>query len=498
VKKNIAMGSGGTYTAGGFFSEPEVSFGTGTTGISGRREMQYDRDALVQISRELYRKNPIYYGMVNTAVDYIIGTGHKLQCISTNKRQQKTADLVEDLWNDFMFSPEIRGMLTGDEMQAMVMQELLLCGDTAAIKIAGEGKVQLIESEQIAGRKTAGYDDGIKTDSFGRILSFNVCPYKSGYISVKVGTEKQAQDVIFLASFDRPSDVRAMPVCQASFPMIHRIDDVCNAEAIAWQTLARFAVAITAETARSDGFQGSVSDATLTTDQSTLTDRVSDLGYALLFNGKVGEKIEGISRNIPGKDFPQSIRTFLRLLGLPMGLPLELTFLDWTESNYSQSRAVLEHCKRRFARWQRTFQQGFLDKLLEWKLRQWIAEGKLSNIPLTHSWIGPAFPWLDPLKEAEAMGKQMELGISTLHEVLSMQGKDYDAVMAMREREVDKAVELVKKYQSMDIDVPIELFCGLPYPNKSSNQNKSETKSETSTETETDSSDTTDTEAETE
>lgn len=467
--------SPGSYGFAGYEAARMDGYRSGSMPVSGRACMNISRPQLVAISRELHRSNPIYNGMISTAVDYTVGIGNKLECIANDPKQQEQANLIEELFKDYWKCPEIRGAVPGHVVEKMVMQEVFICGDTASIKLK-DGKIQLIESEQIVGRVSSGFDDGIKTDDYGRIQSFNVCSYKNGgYITTYNGRQITADNMIFLAHIERPSDIRAVPPCQSAFPMLHRINDVCDSESIAMQTMARFALAITTEGASDAAMQRSVQDRNNTPDESPTATRVEDLGYALMFHGPMGSKLEGVNRNIPGKDFPQTIRTFLRLLGLPLGLPLELVFLDWTQSNYSQSRAVLEHAKRKFANWQTMLQNQFLTPVLDWKVKEWKRKGLIEeSFKYKKKWIGPAFPWLDPLKEAEALSKQIEGCMATQHDVLMSQGKDYDQFISQRRREVEEAVTIIKEIEATQgVKIPYEAFAGMPYPK----MNQTETKS---------------------
>ena len=466
------------YSATGYRTAREArKNGISAVGRSGQRDMDYDRDVIVQQSRDFCKNNPIYSGIINSAVNYTVGLGHKLQILSDDKA---VSDKIESLFNEFWKKPEVSQLRTGAEVEQTVMRELYTCGDTGAIKIKG-GLVQLIESEQIAGgTKKEGFDDGILTDARGAVSSFSVCSYKNGYIQKRSGRTVAAQNMIYLANLKRPSDYRGLPPCQEAFPMLHRINDVCDAEAIAWQTLARFVLVIQQESSQDNGFSVSETD-TENSDASPITDRITDLGYALMVNGKPGEDVTGIDRNIPGKDFPETIRTFLRLMGLPLGMPLEILFLDWTKSNYSQSRAVLEHAKRVFDTWQKKLQDSFLNVVLEWKVRQWQAEGLLPrDLSYKPTWIGPSFPWLDPLKEAMANSERLERSQTTLHKVNKESGIEYDDYMQTREEEVRRAIEVTKRIKDetgYEGEIPFEIFAGLPCPNK--NETKSEVKSET-------------------
>jgi len=197
--------------------------------------------------------------------------------------------------------------------------------------------------------------------------------------------------------------------------------------------------------------------------EGQLTTRLTELDYALMFFGKPGEDIKGIEHNIPGMNFSESLRMFLRLLGLPLGLPLELILLDWTQSNYSQSRAVLEQAYTTFLDKQETLEDFYYVPTYEWKIRQWMDEGLLSDNEeaFNHEWIPPTFPWIDQLREVEAYGEKVDRTFSTHAQVCKSLNRDRQEVVDAAEREVRDAIERAKKIKDdTGFDVPWEIFCG--------------------------------------
>lgn len=465
---NIKIEGGfGKYTALGFRSAKRAasearSYSRG----SGDAHMQFDRPLLIRESRAHYRDNPIYKGMIDTAVDYIIGEGFQLDVTSGSKALNEK---VQGLWKSWFSFPEIKGLLDDGDMSQMICREMILCGDTLAIK-TNKGLLQLIEAEQIAcgpGATNAAKIDGIEKNTFGTPTSFWVAPYKSGYVNTQKARTYSAFDVLFLTAPDRPSSTRGVPAAQASFPMLHRINDICDSEAIAWQMLSRLAVTVNKEQAGQDGYDLSREDPNKSGDQTDgdLATRLTELDYALMFWGKPGEEIKGVERNIPGMNFSESLRTFLRLLGLPLGLPLELVLLDWTKSNYSQSRAVLEQAFRRFKKVQRKMEHFFFTPLFEWKLEQWRKSERLGNIKnIPYSWIKPTFPWIDQLKEAQARGEAVDRGFMTHGEVCKSRGMDRSDIVSAREAEVIDAIETAQRIEEKydgKVKVPWQIFAGL-------------------------------------
>src|SRR5262245_32775920 len=342
--------SKGLYSAFGYYSARVADReGRAPTAGSADAHALLDRERLIHQSRDFRRNNGIYDGMIDRAATYIVGNGFSLQAKTGDPEWNRKA---EAYFKAFWRRPEIRGVLSGRGVEQMVCEELLSCGDVGVLK-TDQGKLQIFEAEQIVGPGLK--DDGIKKDSFGKPLKYTVAPWgKSGGPQLSKARGYAPDAFLFIAKLRRPSASRGVPPAQASFPMLHRINDACDSEAIAMQMLARIALSITRPGAAALAFQTSSEDDTKSADSlaGDFASRIHEIDQAIIFHGEPGDEIKGVERNIPGKDFPQSVTMFLRLLGVPLGLPLELILLDWTKSNYSQSRAVLLQAFTTFMKWQ--------------------------------------------------------------------------------------------------------------------------------------------------
>ncbi len=465
--------SKGTYGALGYRSATVANReGRISTAASGEAHARYHRVPLQNQSREFKRDNPIYKGMIARATGYIVGNGFSLQA-KTGDTAQNT--IIEKRWRNFWKRPELRNILSGRKCEKMVCDEMLTVGDTGIIK-TNKRRIQLIESEQITGK--GGYlDDGIEKNSLGVPTGFNVGGYNqngSGFIDKRTIKRYSPDNFLFLTDPERPSSIRGVPPCQSSFPMLHRINDVCDSEAIAWQLLARLAVSVTREQGNKLGRLESKTDPNKKTDDSELTTRLTELDYALIFHGEPGDEIKGIERNLPGKNFSESLIMFLRLLGLPLGLPLEVILLDWTKSNYSQSRAVLEQAFVTFMGWQYEIADFFLTPVFEWWLAGEIEDGesgiKDTETAYEHDWIKPTFPWIDQLKEALAWGEKLDRGLTLHQKALKSLGADREDEMNEREKEITDAINRAKKIKTeTGVEVPWQHFAGLEAPGGTKN-----------------------------
>ena len=457
---------GGAYAATGYQSVIWANTeGRAGTQASGAAHGLYDREKLINQSRQFLRNNGIYRGMIERAVSYIVGNGFGLQAKTRSARYNNQ---VEALWTKYWRRPEVRGILAGRRLERMVGQELLVCGDASVLKIKG-GLLQQIEAEQLVDKK---HKDGIQKTDEGKPKKFYVSGYtKAGRLNKGQARAIDPADYIFVTAPERPSSTRGVPPCQASFAMLHRINDVCDSEAVAWQMLARLAIAIN----RKDGAELAYDESRTDPDKTTGTDgdlstRLTELDYALIFHGDVGEEVKGIERNLPGKNFGESLIMFLRLLGLPLGLPLEVILLDWTKSNYSQSRAVLEQAYQSFLGWQLLLEDLWLDEVYAWKVAEWVKAGKLAQRAdgQEHLWIRPTFPWIDQLKEAQAQSAKLDRGMTTHAAVCRSLNVDRGDVVRQREIEIREAIAIAQKISTDTGEpVPWQIFAGLAAPSSS-------------------------------
>lgn len=440
--------------------------------LSGDKHLDYHRKRLIAESRDFERNNGIYVGMIERAVAYIVSNGFGLRVKTSSKQANRR---VEALWRQWWQWPEVRGLITGAQVARMACRELLVAGDFGAVK-TDKATIRLIEAEQIDHKKLA---DGIDKNLYGTPTYYHVCPYSSnGRADLNKSKAVAARDFLFVVDPKRPSQTRGYPVMVASFPMLHRINDVCDSEAVSWQLLARYAVSVLREGGPNLGYDESAADADRSaadTDGNDTTTRVTELDYAVIFHGQPGEEVKGVEHNIPGKNFPESIRMFLRLLGLPLGLPLEIILLDWTKSNYSQSRAVLEQAYETFIAYQDILEAQFFRPLLQWKLSQWLGDEKIGkraakeltdglagdDTPVTE-WIRPTFPWLDQLKEAQAQAAKLDRTLTTHAHVLKSLKLDREDVLTTRQQEISEAIEMAGSLgDKYGVAVPWEIFAGL-------------------------------------
>ena len=420
--------------------------------------VRWDLDAMRAESQRMDRDNGLFEGLINRSLYCILGPGMAFQACSKSDSFNKEA---EARWVEYWESPESRQLDDGAGCERLFLRHLFVDGDTGTIKNPKSGLIQIIEAERITSNKTKNGDHpiilGVELDSKGnRPVAFYVADYdQHGRPKQTSATPIKAADFIFKANRKRISQTRGTPVQQSNFPMFHRINAVCDSEAIAWQILSRLAVAIN----RKD--EAAIAEVTSTEEPGgstppDLSSRYHDIGEAIIFHGEPGEDIRGIDRNIPGANFTPSLTMYLRLLGLPIGLPLELVALDWSRTNYSSARASIKQAERMFKRWQRVV-ASWLAEIYVFKVQQWVKDKKLRvrGDMLSHQWHAPPYPFIDPQKEAQAQKLRFENGVTSPTRECKEAGLDLSDLLAEQERDMEAILEVVArlntKYPGADL-----------------------------------------------
>lgn len=149
------------------------------------------------------------------------------------------------------------------------------------------------------------------------------------------------------------------------------------------------------------------------------------------------DKIETITAERGQSNFVAFQNYILRAIASALGMSYEQLSNDWSGINYSSARTLLNEIWRGLLADRHLFTQAFCTPIFAAWLEEAVARD-LVQVPggpamfyvfrdaLTQcSWIGPGRGFVDPLKEALAAEKRMELGMSALPDEAAEQGYDW-------------------------------------------------------------------------
>ncbi|MGD8238013.1 MAG: phage portal protein [Armatimonadota bacterium] len=431
------------------FREAGYTPGSGTAD----RHLRTDRATLINIQRSLFRDNWLVDGTLNRAADYILGpTGFTYQADTGLDGVDRKIE--QEILPPRLEAPEVRGLHTMEELQRLVLTEMWNGGDQLGLK-RKDGTLQHIEAERI--RKGYGrsvreddgtrWEQGVQLDQLGRIVAFHVADVSDyGYVKSDGKTIAARHAFYMPTALRRVSQTRGLPLNVSGMPIAHRLEDILTSEAISWQVMSRLILSITRKDGRNrPAIRDSRSNVTDKgdVDEGEIARRLTEVGYAILYQGVQGDEIKGVTQNRPSLNFTESVRLFVRLYGVPVGIPMEVILLDWGKSNYSVSRTILLQAFLMFRKWQQQLVRRLGSPWYIWQIGRAIAEGRLVWRPriFKHTIDLPGWPWIDEDKEVKAWAQKIDRAIATQTEALASLGKDARETRQQRKAELIAAWE---------------------------------------------------------
>lgn len=140
-----------------------------------------------------------------------------------------------------------------------------------------------------------------------------------------------------------------------------------------------------------------------------------------VFNLNEGEDLKSFEFNRKNTEFQTFVDLLMEYLSSASGMPLEVLKMKFGQ-NYSASRAALKLYWRVAEQWRMELATDFLNPVYEAWLSGEIAAGRITapgwSDPrikaawLQCNWIGPPEPDIDPSKQADAIQKYIDMGLS--------------------------------------------------------------------------------------
>lgn len=164
----------------------------------------------------------------------------------------------------------------------------------------------------------------------------------------------------------------------------------------------------------------------------------------------LGEKLSGFTPGRPDQNYEPFVTTVFRHIATGLNMPYELLMKDFSKTNYSSARAALLEAWRFFTGRRNWLGLTFYQPVYELWLEEMISIGKIEAPGFYDNkaawcrarWIGPGRGWVDPLKEADAAARRMEISVSTLEDECAEQGKDWEEVLEQLAEEETRRKEL--------------------------------------------------------
>lgn len=416
-------------------------FGASTSINGVRQPTAQDQRSMRDRARNLERNNPLAAGVLDRAVENVIGTGIRVEPRTDNPDFNEQA---KKLWHEFTKSCDVRKMRSFEQIQALLVRSELRDGDVgcALVEINGEPKLQPIEGDYIEsppGKYSGGMTvDGVELNPAGAPSAFYI----------KTLNEKQAttytrlaeRDFVFLSDPAQFSMVRGVTRFAQSFWLFDHIDGYLEGTVTAARAASYFSLLIKKNNAaKAFGSLGTTTNGQGNS-QSTLHLEPGSIQYL-----QPDEDVVQVSPQQPTQQFPDAIAAFARFVGLPFGLTIEQLLLDFSRTNYSSARAARLQAQQTAEMYQCRFAHKFVSRVYQWFIAKMIKRGVITGeIPedaWKHEWIPQGRPWVDPTKEIAAARDAVLLGIEARSNLALERGYDFGHLCEQNEEDTKLMIE---------------------------------------------------------
>lgn len=413
-----------------------------------------DLEAIREWSRDEWRQNAIYSGMIRRSVDHWLGTGHDVipKTGDAPLDDELRAAFKEYGRKDGGFDAERR--FSFKRRQRLVALSMLRDGDHLVYK-SDEGW-QFFEGGQIGTPR--GYDNskmrilsGIQIDGANRPVRYWVADYSDrGYIDGTKARGLRADRCLFIENTEFTSGLRAVPILANALPRFQDLDGMLEAELLG----SRAASSIMGEIHSEDPNAFNALSGTNKSDDAKDSDSPRRLEWSpgTIVNTRGDEKFTIHSPNRPSQMFADFCRMMFRICGMPLAMPLELSLFDITDANFTVGRMLVQMAQRSWDVFNLQHDEQFVIPVyLDWLANQKdVTVPAATPKPRNFELHAPQPPWIDPKKEAEAKQVLLECGAETLTNVAKTMQRDVEDILEEQMILIVTAKQIAAKYKHDD------------------------------------------------
>jgi len=415
---------------------------TGTGGTADRHMSSATLWTLREKARAQDRNNSLVHGILQTWVDNVIGNGHQPQARTQDAGWNEAAEAWFREWAETR--ADIRGVMSFWEMQRIALRSLGRDGDIGFI--LSDGQLQAIEADRIGTNRGDGASDervsqprivnGVELNQVGKPVNYWVGNTHPNGSYVSDAKPVPARDFIHLYRPTRFSATRGVPVLAPVLNELDRLEDYIESVVIASQMAAMFGLIVKT----SSGYE-TARGTEETNPRSDASEQVEELEPGSIMYLPETEGVEQVKPEQPSQAFDKLVDTLARFCGRNLGLPLELILLNFSHSNFSNTRAAMQQAYRTFEGWQTWLDYHFLRRVWRYAISHAMKHGELppNDDAFHHEWNAPKWPWIDPLKDVKASilavqhnfttrrAVVVKMGAGDADEILDVNAKDYKA-----------------------------------------------------------------------
>jgi capsid protein len=433
-----------------------VMFGT----TADRLKMSSARDR----AYNAYENNPVAQTLIDTEVEHVIGDGLNYQPTTDSEDWNKEA---EDKYYEWLTTASVRGgdVASGCEIESELYRLGRVAGDAMWLLVKRgtpdriESRIQIITSEMIVTPDTMYGDpnvfDGIRYDDYGAPVEFYVLN-ESERDATRRFVPQPARDCVFFPNLLKPDHSRGTTAFRTIFDLLAHLDRYVDGVSLAaWMATVIGIIFKSANPSKQMQALPLLNNAAGTQQRAITMDKGGMFRYV-----GTDEDVAQVQATQPMQQTPEFVRTMLRMLGQPFGMPLEVIAKDMSTCNFASARIGLlpfyRLCRKRATRfgyrWSRTIKWWLSREALR-------ADGdpKKWTTPFPadywkHELLANAFDYTDPVSEAQADLLQIDMGTKSPQMVIAERGRDSAKILRELMEWGEKRGDLPEVHSTMTRD----------------------------------------------
>jgi len=402
---------------------------------------------LRELSREHDRNTPLYHGIVERAIDNVLGDGLGWRA--------NTGDEGLDREVNALVTDRMQGLFLGgidfQEGLRLALRAVWVDGDVL-LAFTDDGRVQAYEGEwlvtprDIDAARRERISHGVETNARGDVIAYHVAKAKRhnrlGWTGRANAERIDAADAILPANRTRFGQSRGLPMLTSTMGLIDKLDAYIDAETLAAQMQADWAWFLKRDPSLTDALPGTEvqTDPNATPDSDTTFTKLLRHEPGMVYDGVPGEELDFVAPTRPTHQFEPYLVTCARIVGAAGSMPLELVLLDFSKTNYSSARAALLEAHRAFRREQRFTISRIAVPIVRRLIVRAVAARELPPAENIYraAWQPGRWWSVDPYKQAKADETDLKNGVKTESECIREHGRDPEEVWDERKWELNE------------------------------------------------------------
>lgn len=446
-----------------------------------------DEDLLLSLedlrakSRNLYMNNDLAGAALKKMRTKTVGSGllpkPTINYVYLGIEREKAKELeriIKNKFNAWALSPnsDASRMFSFYDLQSLLQLSWIMNGDAFAIPMRKHRKgvsielcIQLLEADRIVnpiGTINKYIKSGVEYDEQGELKKYYVASSHPGdNFNYKVKgypafNSLGRKNILHIFEPERIGQRRGVPILGPIIFSLKQLGKYKSSELTAAVINAMIGLIIESESADEEGFAGGfgTTDEENTPENPKQKEQQITLDHGTLVVGKPGEKIKEFSTSRPNKNFKEFVEAIYEEIGANLEISKEVLMSSFKNS-YSAAKASLEEAHQRFQVSRKILERTFCQPIYEEFILELIKNGDIDcpnffedesvRYAFTRCiWVGAGKSSLDPLKDANANGKELENFTTSRSIIAATSGYDYEEIFRERAEE-EKEIALLEK-----------------------------------------------------